>query len=97
MFPRFRNGGKGVLPIKGISVSYKAAAEQLKAEVKRLGLGNISLHSGRIGAATAGARAGMAREQLKACGGWRSDAVDGYIRVKEAGIAFTDKMLDKVV
>ena len=42
VFPRFRNGGKGVLPIEGISVSYKAAAEQLKAEVKRLGLGNIS-------------------------------------------------------
>ena len=83
--------------IKGVSVSYKAAAEQLKAEVKRLGLGNISLHSGRIGAATAGARAGMAREDLKACGGWRSDAVDGYIRVVEPGIVFTDKMLDKVL
>ena len=96
VFPRFRNGGEGVVPIKGISVSYKAAAEQLKAEVKRLGFGNISLHSGRIGAATAGARAGMAREQLKACGGWRFDAVDGYIRV-ESGIVFTDKMLDKVL
>ena len=42
MFLRFRNGRKGVVPIEGISVSYKAAAEQLKAEVKRLGLGNIS-------------------------------------------------------
>ena len=80
-----------------MSVSYKAAAEQLKAEVKRLGLGNISLHSGRIVSATAGARAGMAREQLNACGGWRSDAVDVYIGVKEPGIAFTDKMLDKVL
>jgi hypothetical protein len=39
VFPRFRNGGEGVVPVKGISVSYKAAAEQLKAEVKRLRCG----------------------------------------------------------
>ena len=97
VFPRFRNGKKEVVPIKSISVSYGTAAGQLKAEVKRLGLGDISLHSGRIGAATAGAQAGMTKEQLKACGGWKSDAVETYIRVKRPGIVFTDKMLDKVL
>ena len=51
---------------------------------------------GRIGAATAGAQAGMTKEQLKACGGWKSDAVETYIRVKRPGIVFTDKMLGKV-
>ena len=96
MFPRFRNSKEGVVPIKSVSVSYGTALGQLKKEVKRLGLRNISLHSGRIGAATAGAQAGVSREQLKACGGCKSDAVDTYIRVKRPGIAFTNKMLDKV-
>ena len=59
-FPRMRHSkGGGVLPIKGLAVSYGAAAGQLKAKVKRLGMGGISLHSGRIGAAIAGAM-GMA-------------------------------------
>ena len=70
LFPRMRHSKGEVVPIKGLSVSYGSAAGQLKAEVKRLGLSNISLHSGRIGAATAGAVAGISREKLEACGGW---------------------------
>ena len=49
LFPRMRQSKGEVVPIKGLGVSYGAAAGQLKAEVKRLGLGDISLHSGRIG------------------------------------------------
>ena len=51
-------------------MSYSSAAGQLKAEVERLGLNNISLHSGRIGGATVGAVAGLNQEKLKAVGGW---------------------------
>ena len=36
---------RGVLPIKGLTVSYGSAAGELKAEVKKMGLGDISLHS----------------------------------------------------
>ena len=85
-----------MLHIKGLAVSYGLAAEQLKAEVKKLGLGDISLHSGRIVAATAGDMAGVSREQLKACGGWEIDVVDLYVRVDKPGIAFSGKMLRRL-
>ena len=57
-------------------------------EVKLLGLSRLTLHSARIGAAIRGAEAGLGRESIKTCGGWRSDAVDGYVRLKELGVAF---------
>ena len=53
--------------------------------MKRLGLGNVSLQSGRIAAAMVGGLAGVSREQLKA-----------YIRVEKPGIAFTDKMFKRL-
>ena len=96
LFPRMRHSKGEVVPIKRLAVSYGSAAGQLKAKVKRLGLGNISLHSGRIGAATAGAMAGISREHLKACGGWKSDAVNLYIQVDKPGIAFSGKMLRRL-
>ena len=52
LFPKMQYKKGAVVAIKGLQVSYSAAAGQLKAEVKRLGLNNISLHSGRIGGAT---------------------------------------------
>ena len=76
MFPRTHHSKGKVVPIKGLSVLYGSAAGQLKAEVEMLGLNTISLHSGRIGAATAGAVAGMNKEKLKAYRGWLSNAVD---------------------
>ena len=45
---------------------------------------------------TAGAMAGVSREQLKACGGWKIDVVDLYIRVDQPGIAFSGKMLQRL-
>ena len=56
---------------------------------------DISLHSGRIGAATAGTVAGISRDQLKACGGWKSNAVDLYIQDKP-GITFSGKLLRRL-
>ena len=93
LFPRLRGGKEGSVPIRHISVSYSTALKQLKDEVRLLGLSNITLHSGRIGAATCGAEAGVGREHLKACGGWKSGAVDSYIRLPKSGVTFSDKML----
>ena len=95
LFPRMRQSKGEVVPIKGLGVSYGAAASQLKAEVKRLGLGDISLHSGRIGAATVGSVAGVSRDRLKACGGWKSNAVDLYIQDKP-GIDFSARLLRRL-
>ena len=92
MFPRMRHSKGKVVPIKGLSMSYGFTAGQLKAEVERLGLNIISLHSGRIGAATAGAVAGMNKEKLKACGGWSFNAVDLYVRMDKPDIEFSGKM-----
>ena len=96
MFPRMRHSKGKVVAIKGLSVSHGSAAGQLKAEVERLGLNNIYLHSGRIGAATAEAVAGMNKEKLKACGGWSSNAVDLYVRMDKPGIEFSGKMLQRL-
>ena len=73
LFPRMRHSkGGGVFPIKGLAVSYGSAAGQLKAEVKRLGLGDISLHFGRTEAATAGAMAGSVGSSSRPAGGGRA-------------------------
>ena len=95
-FPRFRRSkGKEVVPIKHISVSYSTSNFQLKKEIKNLRLGKISLHSGRIGAATAAAEAGLSREFIKPCGGWKSDQVDVYIRPQRPGVVFNDCILSR--
>ena len=39
--------------------------------------------------------AGISRDQLKACGGWKSNAVDLYIQDKP-GIAFFGKLLRRL-
>ena len=97
LFPRFRNSGKkGVVPIRDTPVSYGTARSQLLKEVGLLGLGNLTMHSARIGAATRGAEAGLSRENIKACGGWKSDAVDVYIKLKKPGVTFTDRMLEEL-
>ena len=69
---------------------------QLVKEVKPLGLNKLTLHSARIGAAIRGAEAGLGRESIKTCGGWRSEAVEGYIRLKEPGVAFFYRMLERL-
>ena len=61
----------------------------LVKEVKLLGLGKLTLHSTRIGATIRRVEVGLSRESIKTGGGWRSDAVDDYIRLEEPGVVFS--------
>ena len=58
-----------------------------------LGLGRISWHSGRIGGATEASKKGLSRSVIMKAGGWRSSAVDSYIRVDDAGVQMGDAVL----
>ena len=81
IFPVFKKG----LPVWTKAVSYGVARLQLMKERTSLGLGKVTWHSGRIGAATLASKNGVSRNVIKMAGRWKSDAVDTYIRVKEAG------------
>ena len=94
MFPRLRGSKEGSVPIRHIAMSYSSPLRQLRDEVRQLDLGDMTLHSGRIGAASSGAAAGLGKEHLRACGGWKSGAIDSYIRLPKAGVLFSDKMLE---
>lgn len=97
LFPKLRYERGVVVAIKDQQVSYGAAASQLKAEVARLKLNNISLHSGRIGGATQGALAGLSHQKMKAVGGWKSSAsVDLYTRLERPGVEFSSKMMKRL-
>ena len=85
-----------IVDINDTPVSYGTVRCQLVKEVKLLGLGKLTLHSARIEAAIRGAEAWLSRESVKTCGGWRSDAVVGYIRMKEPGVAFFYRMLERL-
>ena len=86
----------GVMPIKNVPVSYSVALKDLKVICGKLSLPALTLHSARIGAATAGAAAGVSREFLQACGGWSSSAVDGYVRLKDSGVVFNQAIFRQV-
>ena len=89
IFPVFR---KGKL-VEGQAVSYCAARKQLIRERELLGLGEITWHSGRIDGATEASKKGFSRCVIMRGGGWRSSAVDSYIRVEEAGVQMGDALL----
>ena len=93
MFPRFRGTGGKVVVIKDKVVAYSTVLAQLKQECQDLGLPTLTLHAGRIGGATGAARNGISRENIKDAGGWRSDAVDTYIRTERPGVVISDKAL----
>lgn len=86
----------GVRPVKNVPVSYGAALKDLKVICGKFSLPALTLHSARIGAATAGAEAGVSREFLQACGGWSSSAVDGYVRLKDSGVVFNRAIFRQV-
>ena len=94
LFPQLRREGQEMV-VKDGAVSYSAAYEDLKRLSRRLSLGKLTLHSGRIGGATAGVEAGVNKEYLRLCGGWTSASVDDYIRPKEPGIIFSRAVLGK--
>ena len=94
MFPRFRRNKDTIVPMKNRSVGYGTALKQLKEECKKLHLPILTMHSGRIGSATVAAQFGIAREIIKEGGGWKSDAVDVYIRTERPGVVISDKFLE---
>ena len=89
IFPLFRRGE----PVWDRPVSYNAARLQLIKERETLDLGRVSWHSGRIGAASEAARKKVSRNVIMRSGGWRSSAVDTYMRVRNAGIIVGDAVL----
>ena len=90
LFPCLRGSGKGksAVLVKNKAVSYGSALANLQDVCQVLGLPKLTLHSARIGACTAGARAGVSRAYLQACGNWTSSAVDGYVRLEDPGLVF---------
>ena len=89
IFPVFRKGK----PVESQAISYFAARKQLIRERELLELGDITWHSGRIGGATEASKKGVSRCVIMRGGGWRSSAVDSYIRVEEAGVQLGDALL----
>ena len=75
------------------AVSYNMARKQLLKERVLLGLGQVSWHSGRIGGASEASKKGLSRSVIMRAGGWRSSAVDTYIRVNDAGVQMGDAVL----
>ena len=97
VFASLRGNCRGeVKPVRGAAVSYGAALCDLQVVCKKFGLPSLTLHSARIGAATAGAKAGVSRAYLKACGGWSSSAVDTYVRLRDPGVVFNRAIFRKV-
>ena len=72
IFPVFRRGK----PVWDQAVSYNSARIQLNKERELLGLGKVTWHSGRIGAATEASRKKISRNIIMRSGGWKSSAVD---------------------
>ena len=89
VFPVFRRGRA----VETQAVSYCAARKQLLRERGLLRLGRVSWPSGRIGGATEASKKGLSRSVIMRAGGWRSAAVDSYIRVKDAGVQMGDAVL----
>ena len=96
LFPRLRGSKEGpVVAVGSKSVVYSTALADLKAVATRLGLGNLTLHSGRIGGATEGIEAGVNRDKIRICGGWSSSAMDCYIKPTKSGVVFNNAVMDR--
>ena len=89
IFPVFQKGKA----VETQAVSYCMARKQLLKERVLLGLGQVTWHSGRIGGASEASEKGLSRSVIMRAGGWRSSAVDTYIRVKDAGVQMGDAVL----
>ena len=77
-------------------ITYNEARRSLIKEQIGLGLRKISLHSGRIGGASEAAAAGAGRAAIMKAGGWRSGAVDGYIRPIGEGQEVSRRLIQKL-
>ena len=81
-FPVFRRGKV----VEDKAVSYSSARTQLHKNRVLLRLGKITWRSGRIGAAREAAKKKISRKVIMKSGGWKSSAVDIYMRVKDPGL-----------
>ena len=61
-----------------------------------LGLRKLSLHSGRISGASEAAAAGVGRAEIMKVGGWKSGAVDSYIRPLGEGQEVSRRLVKKL-
>ena len=66
-------------------IKYQEARAILDREQEYLGIRGLTLHSGRVGAATEASEEGVSRDNIKTAGDWRSEAVDVYIKSKDEG------------
>ena len=89
IFPVFKRG----VPVWGQAVSYNTARIQLNKIKEELGLGDITWHSGRIGAASEAHKKRVSRNVIMKSGGWVSSAVDTYMRVEDPGVLVGDALL----
>ena len=89
IFPVFRWGK----PVWKQAVSYDSSRRQLNRIREELSLGKITWHSGRIGAATEASKKKVGRNVIMKSGGWKSSAVDTYMRVLDAGVRVGDALL----
>jgi site-specific recombinase XerD len=67
----------------GHKISTSAISSIVRKAAAAVGVdGHFSSHSLRIGGATAALEGGMSKEQIKAIGGWSSEAVEKYMRAR---------------
>ena len=83
LFPVLRASRQGVVSWWKKAVGYDTIRKQFKNMCVELKLPLLDIHSCRIGAATESTRLGARRDVVKEVGGWRSAAVDLYVRPEE--------------
>ena len=66
-------------------IKYQEARASFDREQEYHGIRGLTLHSGRVGAATEASEEGVSRDNIKKAGDWRSEAVDVYIKSKDQG------------
>ena len=77
-------------------ITYMEARRLMMKEQALLGLRKLSLHSWRIGGASEAAAVGVRRAEIMKAGGWKSKAVDLYIRPLGEGQEISRKLVKKL-
>ena len=77
-------------------ITYAEARRTMMKEQVLLGLRKLSLHSGRIGGASEAAAAGVGRAAIMKAGGWKTSAVDTYIRPLGEGQEVSRRLVKKL-
>jgi hypothetical protein len=77
-------------------ITYAEARRTMMKEQVLLGLRKLSLNSGRNGGASEAAVTGAGRAEIMKAGGWKSVAVDSYIRPLGEGQEVSRRLIKKV-